>query len=534
MPGAQGHVGTPSSVDEPAQDLDGVYRALINLRLPCLVMQGPSGICATNGAVTSGHRLLAAAAPVPPERLGAMSFRQAHSVGRAYMAGAMAGGIASEDLVIEMARNGLLGSFGAAGLLPDRIERALQRFHREIPGRPYACNLIHSPSEQELERATVDLYLRYQVRCVEAAAYMDLTPHIVRYRVAGLGRGRDGAVVARNRVIAKVSRTEVAERFMRPPPERLVAPLVAAGQVTREQGELAMRVPMADDIIAEAESGGHTDRRSMPTLLPALMQMRDSVRLDHGHSIRVGAAGGIGTPHAVAAAFAMGADFVVTGSINQCTVQAGTSAQAKAMLAGAGIADCEMAPAADMFEIGAEIQVLKRGCMFPMRAKQLYGLYTTYPGIDALPAEVRQRLETQVFRSSLDEVWNDCVRYFDERDPAQIERAHGNPKRKMALIFRWYLGMSSRWATSGEPRRIADYQLWCGPAMGSFNDWVRGTALEPLENRHVALIAEHLMTGAAFLNRVAQLRIAGVHLPASVAGYHLPDPVPAHAGSAAL
>jgi trans-AT polyketide synthase, acyltransferase and oxidoreductase domains len=40
----------------------------------------------------------------------------------------------------------------------------------------------------------------------------------------------------------------------------------------------------------------------------------------------IGLAGGMGTPFAVAAAFVMGADYVLTGSVNQACVEAGTSA----------------------------------------------------------------------------------------------------------------------------------------------------------------------------------------------------------------
>ena len=40
------------------------------------------------------------------------------------------------------------------------------------------------------------------------------------------------------------------------------------------------------------------------------------------------------------------------------------------MLAKAGLADVVMAPAADMFELGVEVQVLKRGSMFGVRAKK--------------------------------------------------------------------------------------------------------------------------------------------------------------------
>ena len=42
----------------------------------------------------------------------------------------------------------------------------------------------------------------------------------------------------------------------------------------------------------------------------------------------------------------------------------------------------------------------------------------------------------------------------------------------MALVFRWYLGRSSHWANAGEPSRTVDYQVWCGPAMAAFNEWV--------------------------------------------------------------
>ncbi|GAA5002030.1 hypothetical protein GCM10025734_38290 [Kitasatospora paranensis] len=299
----------------------------------------------------------------------------------------MAGGIASADMVIALAREGYLGSFGAAGLLPKSIEKALARFAAEIPARPFAVNLIHSPSEERLEREAVDLFLRHGVRCVEASAFMALSPHIVRYRLAGLRQGPDGQVVAEHRVIAKISRPETAERFMRPAPAATVSALLAQGLITPLQADLAKYVPMADDITVEADSGGHTDRRPLPALLPGILRLRDTVQREHRYpaAIRVGAAGGLGTPLAVAAAFAMGAAYVVTGSVNQSCVESGASRATKAMLAEAGIADCEMAPAADMFELGVELQVLKKGTLFPMRAKKLYELYQAHDGLEALP-----------------------------------------------------------------------------------------------------------------------------------------------------
>ncbi|MCG8331535.1 MAG: hypothetical protein MI974_27845, partial [Chitinophagales bacterium] len=106
-----------------------------------------------------------------------------------------------------------------------------------------------------------------------------------------------------------------------------------------------------------------------------------------------------------------------------------------------------------------------------------------------------------------------CIEFFQQRDPEQIERAQNNPHRKMALIFRWYLGLSSNWANAGVPDRILDYQIWCGPSMGAFNDWVKGTYLEHYENRKAADVAEQIMEGAAYLYRIQSLKMQGVNFP---------------------
>ncbi|MEV8551986.1 PfaD family polyunsaturated fatty acid/polyketide biosynthesis protein [Streptomyces glaucescens] len=513
----------------PAVGDSGIREALTRLDEPVYILRGPHGLgAATGGAVRPDgeHEVVAAVPPLGPERLGSAAFLRAHGVRQAYMSGAMAGGIASADLVIALARAGYLASYGAAGLLPETVERALRRFTAEIPGLPYACNLIHSPSEERLERTAVDLYLRHRVRCVEASAFLGLTPHVVRYRLAGLRPGGPHGVVAENRVIAKVSRTEIAELFMRPAPEPMVRALLADGAIDEEQARLAARVPLADDITVEADSGGHTDRRPLPAQLPVLLRRRNALaaELDRPERIRVGAAGGIGTPEAVWSAFAMGADYVVTGSVNQSCVEAGTSERVKDMLAQADLADCEMAPAADMFEMGVELQVLKRGTLFPMRARQLYELYRAHDGIDDLPAPVRARLEQQVFRRPLEDVWAETAAYFERRDPAQLARAAGHPKRKAALVYRWYLGMASRWAKTGDADRAVDYQIWCGPAMGSFNSWVRGTYLAAPRNRRVADVARHLMAGAAYHQRLSMLRAAGLALSPALADYPVPQP----------
>jgi trans-AT polyketide synthase, acyltransferase and oxidoreductase domains len=203
----------------------------------------------------------------------------------------------------------------------------------------------------------------------------------------------------------------------------------------------------------------------------------------------------------------------MTGSVNQACVESGTSPAVRALLAETRQADVTMAPAADMFEMGVTVQVLKRGTMFPMRAAKLYELYRAHKSLDELPAAERDKLEKNWFQASLDDIWRDTRAYFLKRDPSQVARSERDPKHQMALVFRWYLGMAAHWAKDGAESRRMDYQVWCGPAMGAFNEWAAGTFLEPPEQRQVVAVALNILHGAAQLNRANFLRSQGIDLP---------------------
>ncbi len=485
----------------------------IDLPVYVIVNNGRIGFTNAGQEVSEGdYSLCASTLPLKSEQLGDATFREDYGVRLAYASGAMANAIASVELVTAMGSAGLLSSFGAAGVVGQRLESAIQQVQAALLNAPYAFNLIHSPSEEAMERRAVELFLQYGVTTVEASAFLDLTPHVVRYRTAGLSTDAQGKVIIRNRIIAKVSRRETAQKFMEPAPERLLRPLVEQGLITEQQAQLAGRVPVADDVTVEADSGGHTDNRPLVVILPSILSLRDELQAKYQFAkpVRVGAAGGIGTPSAALAAFMMGAAYIVTGSINQSCVEAGASSHTKKLLSEADMADVMMAPAADMFEMGVKVQLLKRGTMFPMRAQRLYELYREYASVEAIPLDEREKLEKQILKRPMDDIWRDTVNYFMERDPEQIHRANDNPKRKMALIFRWYLGLSSRWSNSGEKGRELDYQIWCGPSMGAFNAWAKGTYLQDPANRHVTDVAWQIMTGAAYLYRVQGLKMQGL------------------------
>ena len=392
-----------------------------------------------------------------------------------------------------------------------------------MPAADFPCgfNLIHSPHEPDLEKALADLYIRKGVRLVEASAFLALTLPLVRYRVHGIHRSADGTICAPNRIIAKVSREELAEKFFSPPPEKFLRQLVDEGAITAEQAELAAQIPLAQEITAEADSGGHTDNRPALALFPTIRSVAVRMQARHGYAmkLRAGLGGGIATPAAAAAAFAMGAAYIMTGSVNQACIESGTSDEVREMLAETRQADVCMAPAADMFEMGVTVQVLKRGTMFPMRAAKLYELYRSCGSLDDIPPAERDKLEKTFFQAPLEQIWQDTRSYFLERDPRQVERAERDPKHRMALVFRWYLGQAAHWAKDGEAARRIDYQVWCGPAMGAFNEWVAGSFLEAPERRTVATVALNILYGAAVLTRANILRCQGVDLPAECTAY---------------
>jgi PfaD family protein len=190
-------------------------------------------------------------------------------------------------------------------------------------------------------------------------------------------------------------------------------------------------------------------------------------------------------------------------------MESGLSHDAKALLADADYPDVAMAPSADMFELGVQVQVLKRGTMYAARAGRLYEAYLRYDSLEAIEPRVRARLEQEIFRMPLEQAWQETRAYWSAHEPAEVARAESTPKHQMALTFRWYLGLSSQWAVRGTADRRADYQVWCGPAIGAFNRWTAGSFLADPAQRSVVQIARNLLEGAAVITRAHQLRTHG-------------------------
>lgn len=432
------------------------------------------------------------------EDFGDAEFKRTYGLKYALYGGAMANGIASSDMVIALGKAGCMGSYGSGGMRLEIVEKEIDKMKAALGDKPFLVNML-SNRNAEMEMKLARLLIDKNVLGVEASAYIVPSEALVYFRVKGI-REENGKIVIPHKIIAKVSREEVLEKFVSPPPVEAVAALLKAGLITTEEAALASKIPMADDITAEADSGGHTDGRPLVSMLPALIALANRKQAEFGYQqkVRVGAGGGVGTGLSCLGAFEMGAAYVVTGSVNQGCVESGTSDYVKQVLAETAMADVTMAPCADMFEMGAKVEVIKKKTMYAQNAQKLYEYYVKYASFDAIPAADRDRIEKRILKDSFDNIWKGTREYFSRVDPSKIPQAEKNPKLKMALVFRWYLGNSSRWAVQGDPNRKFDMQIWCGQSMGAFNLWVKGTPLEKAENRHVGEIANLLLNSCAY------------------------------------
>ena len=492
----------------PGKVLAGLYKKISKEAEPLIVDDAPVESAGQDSPGPARTSLPEPKPPGPSRNLGSAAFREAYGLNYAYMAGGMYKGISSVDMVLRLANAGCLGSFGSGGLDLGETERAIGRLQREMPnGVGFAVNLVNDAEGEKSLEALVNLCLRKGVDVIEAANFIQMAPALVRYRLKGCRRDENGRVVAGNRIIAKATRPEVAKAFLSPPPPRVVQKLVTAGQLEASEAEFATSVPMADDIIAQADGGWHTDMGLAFALLPALRSLRDEMMEKHkyGQTVRIGAAGGIGTPAAAAAAFVLGADFIVTGSINQATPEAATSTAVKDLLQQMNVQDTEYAPSGDLFELGARVQVLKRGLFFPARANKLFDLYRRYGGLGEIDGKTSKQVQDRFFKRGFDEIWRDIQQ--TKAGSRMVENAERNPKAKMALVFKWYFDHAMDLALRGSDAQKVDYQIFCGQALGAFNQWVQGTAFDQWQQRHVDAIAVHLLdeTEALLRRRFSEL-----------------------------
>jgi trans-AT polyketide synthase/acyltransferase/oxidoreductase domain-containing protein len=284
----------------------------------------------------------------------------------------------------------------------------------------------------------------------------------------------------------RVTGSHQIEAFLRPPPGELVEQLLRTGQLTSAEARDARRLPVATDIYVQPEPDGGP---AAGLLLPVLRAVRDASHSRDGHAepVPVGV-GGIGTPEEIATAVLLGADFLVTGTINACTPQARTSEAVKGLLAEVTMDDTVLAPSAELFRLGGREHLVRRATLFPARAAHLYRLYLARTPLSQLSPETRQVLESDYFGEPLDRV---------------LSSEHGQePQPGIAELLARYFGLGARAASRGQLEQQLNWHIPCGPEMGAFNLAAGKLGLAGWHERDVAVVAERLSAaGAQMLDR---------------------------------
>lgn len=435
--------------------------------------------------------------------LGSTTFCERYNTPYAYVAGGLHMGIASTSMVLKMANSQMLGFLGTKGRTITEINKDIERLQDQLAeGKPFGVNLYQDILDPNIEIELVNSLLKRKIRVIEAGGFSQITLALAYFRIAGLERNDDHSISCKNHIIAKIARPDVAEGFMKPVPERLIKRLLDKGWITQDQAEMASEIPLSGDICTEADPGGVTHRSAAFVLFPSIKSLRNQIQQEYRYKdpIHLGICGGIGTPEAVASAFIMEADFVLTGSINQCTVESGLSPVAKELLQNSNVQDTAYIPDEELFEIGIQAQVLKKGVLLATRAKKLYELYQRYDSLEAIPNDVKEQLEAKYFKRTLSEVWQIIRKEFVQRNEiAQIDSIEERPKKKMATVFKYYLRLANHYALEGIAEEQSNFQIQTGAALGAFNQWVKGTSLEAWQNRHVDQIGMKIMETAAEL-----------------------------------
>ncbi len=396
---------------------------------------------------------------------------------------------------------GMLGFFGTGGL-PSTRSTTRSPYQGGTRPRP---RLRAEPSEQPGRPGPGGPHRRAAacapaLRSVEASAYLRPTLPLVHYRLAGLRTDAEGRLRQDHHIVAKVSRTEVAEHFLRPAPEPLVRRLLDDGRITPEQAELGARLPLAQDLCVEADSAGHTDGGNAYVLMPAMRALRDRVtragllrgerrarrrRGRHRHPR--------GRPRRPDPGRRLPRDQLHQPGAPWRPVPATRSGPAP----GPRRARHRVRAAGDMFEVGATSSRQEEHLLPPPAPS--CELYLRHDSSTDLDARTRATLENNYFKRSLDGCVGGDPRPPGRRSPARLAEVERSPKQKMAHVFRWYFVHSTRLAPARRRSRASTTRSTCGPALGAFNTWVRGTELEPWRGRRVDVIAERLLRETAAL-----------------------------------
>ncbi len=225
------------------------------------------------------------------------------------------------DVVAAVSKAGGMGVLGALAFSSEELEQELAWLDKNCGGKPYGVDVV-MPAKTLVSDQTEAVDKDSLEKMIPAGHRKFVEDVLTRYEVPPLPAGADKSesllgwtpAAGRNHVdIALSHPIKLLVNALGPPPADIVALAhkhgvkVAALVGTAAQAKKQVEVGV-DLIVAQgSEAGGHTGEITTMVLVPDVV--------DAVHPVPVLAAGGIGSGRQAAAALALGADGVWTGSI---------------------------------------------------------------------------------------------------------------------------------------------------------------------------------------------------------------------------
>ncbi|MFC1745257.1 1-acyl-sn-glycerol-3-phosphate acyltransferase [Candidatus Riflebacteria bacterium] len=445
------------------------------------------------------------------QNLGSKEFQTVHGVRHSYCTAPLPFGISGKQMLSSLATAGFLPFFGSTGLNLGEIKNSLKQIRDRVGNKTFGVGISFVPYDKEREWQLILILIKLGIRHLWVSHYPYPTEALTFFRLNGIKQNSIGAIEPQNFIFARVSHLETVKRFVAHPPKNVVERLWQDGRISEQEKNLSCKIGLSEDIIVHGEGSGLGSNGSLNTLFPQIYQSVKIIQEDLTRNIRIGTSGGLSNPQAISAMFSLGADFVVTGSINQISAEANCSAKVKQMLAKAGSSDTAFVVSADPLEKGNNIQVLKYGTQFSVKANKLAKLYLKYGDLLNLPEKEKKVLEEGFFRCSLETAMNRANLIF--KDLQFGENKKNKKESGLLLLFHLYLYESFLWAKEGTKNREMDYQIWVDQSIGSFNMWRNAVFSKSIEDISVTDIAERLLFCSGVLTRLQFLQAQGFEVP---------------------
>jgi NAD(P)H-dependent flavin oxidoreductase YrpB (nitropropane dioxygenase family) len=237
------------------------------------------------------------------------------------------------DVVAAVSRAGGLGVLGALAFTPEELEIELKWIDDHVEGKPYGVDLVmpanyigkggKQPSEEELRAMIPQEYWDFLESIMQEHNVPPLPEDLGQDRAKAAGLGVDDQAGRSVEVALSHEGVKLLVNALGPPPEDVVKKAhdqgVLVGALIGNTHHAQKQIDIGVDILVAqgGEAGGHTGDVATMVLVPEIV---DAV----GDQVPVLAAGGIGCGRQMAAALALGAQGVWTGSIWLTVAEADT------------------------------------------------------------------------------------------------------------------------------------------------------------------------------------------------------------------